>query len=1061
MFYPLRQSLAIKRASLMMVSAALTSLLISGCSGGDGGTSFSSDAESPDPVVLDIPIAYIKRAVPVADENGAITIDNIADPIEMFAGARLLVRPRSSNLANEIDLTDRIVDIIVTELDADPLLLGIDIKDIESSFDGTRLIFAVRAIPDIENNNEPELFTWNLWTYDFDSDQVNYLIDSPLIRDEGAVSGSGHDMAPHYLTDDRIVFSSSRQSAIQEKQLNEGRGQRYSAVSELSNNSQAVALHTYDPDSGEITQISLNRTVDIDPSTLESGEIIFSRLDSSRQVSLYQINPSGSQVSALYGANSGDLLAAEESSEGNTDRIHFLQPREMPDGRILTLIRAQNQNQPGGDLALVDTEGFVDLLTTIFDYQGSESRAQIALSDIEINALDELSPGGKYLAAYPLKDGSNRVLVSWSPCRVVNSEGLFIPCSIADEDDTIIADGETVGQFQAAPPLFGLWIYDANEGTQLPVVLAEEGFIISEIVVAEPRSFPSTPDETDIFDASLAAENKGIIIIDSVYNQDEGLVSYAPLGIRAYAEPGTFAYADRPARFMRVLQPVPIPNDDVLDDLPNAGGRYGLLEILGYVPIEPDGSVTVKVPANTPLMLNVLDANGRRISPRHDHWLQVAQGEILRCVGCHDANSDTPHGRLDSQPVSSNPGAISLNTGLEGFIGATPSLFASELGQTMAEVYELRKPDDDDSQTVRELQLELTYSDEWTDTTTLSADDDIDLSYDINWEIPEANAIISPNLDPELQGRIVINYSDHIQPLWERERSITQDDLEVLGPTGTAVTNCIGCHTSSGDTLVPAGQLDLTDGISDGIFTRSYLDLTRNDNELWITSSGGLADRQRICTEIDENGIELPIAQFFTVRSSVNRGSAIASNGFFNCFEGDSATDCGTFIQDTSAPPANCTDDGGTISDNGSLTTKVTPETFDEVQALMAALETPLSLTDDPQLMSVLRNNCADCHSSTGSSPNMFLHAETATDINDPVDVDNANNTAYDSLKDYINLVNPAASTFVFRLATQNHQCGDTAACDALAVVMEQAITNFSDAVPEEAITDVVSGGLN
>ncbi|ARN72792.1 hypothetical protein BST96_00900 [Oceanicoccus sagamiensis] len=1015
----------------------LACVFLTACGGGGGGTSLSSSDESPDPVVLDIPIAYIKRPV-VVDDNGDIAVNNLADPIELFDGARLLIRPRSSNLAEEIDLTDRIIEIIVAEEGADPALLGLDIKDLESSFDGSTLVFAVRAIPDIENNNDPELFTWNLWTYRFDTDQIGYVIDSPLIRNEGAESGGGQDIAPHFLTDDRIVFSSSRQSAIQEKQLNEGRGQRYSAVSEVNGNAQAMALHIYDPGNGELAQISLSRNFDLDPATLESGEIIFSRLNSNRQYSLFQINPSGGQLSALYGSNSSDVIAAEESTEGNNESIQFLQPRELPDGRILTLIRPQNQSQPGGDIAIINTQGFVDILTTVLDYDGSDERGQVALSDIDINALDELSPGGKYLSAYPLKDGTGRVLVSWSPCRIENSEGLYIPCSIADSDDQID------DAFVAAPPLFGLWIFSPNDGTQLPVVLAEEGFIISEVVIAEPRSFPTTPDEEGVFDPVLAAENQGVIIIDSIYNLDDGVSPSAPLGIAAYSEPGTFAYAERPARFIRVIQPVPIPNDDVLDDLPNAGGRYDLLEILGYVPVEPDGSVTVKVPANTPVMLNILDENGRRISTRHDNWLQVAQGEILRCVGCHDSSSDIPHGRLDSQPASSNPGAIALSTGLEGFIGADPALFASELGQTMAEVYELRKPDDDDTKTVRDLQLELTYIDEWTDRSVHIPDPDIDLSYDSSWDIPEANAIIAPNLDPALQGRIVINYNDHIQPIWERERTITQDGLEVLGPNGTAVTNCIGCHSSDNDTRVPAGQLDLSSTIADGIFTRSYLELTRPDNEQWINSTGAVADRQRLCTELDDNGNELTVALSFNVSASVNRGSALASRNFFNCFEVNNTDQCGAFIQDLSVPPSNCTDDGGTVSENGALTTKVTPGTFAEAQALMAALDTPLSLTDDPQLMSVLRTHCASCHSVAGGE---VPHSDSDDDI------------AYNELVNSINLVNPAASTFVIRLSVQNHQCGDAAACDALGVVMEEAISTFASAVPEETISNVVSGG--
>ena len=1018
--------------------------VLAACGGGEGSgnITLTTSEEKPDPVVLEIPIAYIKRPLPDAEsDNNSLAVNNLFDPVQLFPGARLFVRNRSSSQSEEVELTDRIVEIIAAEEGVEADELAVDIKDLDVSFDGKTLIFAVRAIPDIENNDEPELHTWNLWTYNFETDTVNYLISSRLVRNEGASSGGGQDMAPHFLTDDRIVFSSTRQSAVQERQLNEGRGQRYSAVSILDNNVQAVALHVYDPDSGDIAQISLSQTLDVDAAARQSGEVVFSRLNRNRQISLYQINPSGARLTPLYGSESGDLVAREESTQGNSERIHFLQPRELPNGRIMTLLRSNAEDQLGGDIALINTDGFAELFTAIRGYEGTDTRAQTPLSTIEINALDPLSPGGRYLTAYPLRDGTNRVLVSWSSCKVINGEQSIIPCSIMTFDDRITPEGESEPRFVAAPPTYGIWIFDPDEGTQLPVILAEAGFVVSEIIAAEPRNFPTIPDEEGVFDPVLASENKGKIVINSVYNQDGQLANFGPLGIAAYSEPGTVPYSNRPARFLRVLQPIPIPNDDVLDDQPNSGGVYPLQEIIGYVPIEPDGSVTVKVPANTPLLLNVTNADGRRIGNRQQEFVQVAPGEILRTTGI-------PSGRLDNQPPSLNPGAVSLGSGLEGFVGTDPALFASELGQSMADVYELRKPDNDTSLTVRDLQLQITYSDEWTDRGRLTPDGDIDLSYDSNWDIDPAYPIIAPNLDPALQGRIVIHYDDHIQPIWERSRVITQEGFQVLAPDGTAATSCVSCHSSLGNTVVPAGQLELTGeevaDVGDGIFTRSYLELTRADNELWITSTNGVADRQRICTETDADGNTLTTTEFFRVNPSVNRGSALASRAFFNCFEVNNSANCGAFMQDTSAPPANCSDDGGMVDSGGSLTTKEIPESFADAQALMATLDPPLSLTDEPQLMFLLRANCSNCHSRLGG---LVPHS------------DSDDNIAYNSLRNYINLVNPAASTFVFRLATLNHQCGTADQCASLAMLVEQAITNLADAVPAEEISNVVPGG--
>ena len=50
-----------------------------------------------------------------------------------------------------------------------------------------------------------------------------------------------------------------------------------------------------------------------------------------------------------------------------------------------------------------------------------------------------------------------------------------------------------------------------------------------------------------------------------------------------------------------------------------SGAAFGatnyMREILGYAPIEPDGSVRIEVPANVAFRMEVLDANARRIVP--------------------------------------------------------------------------------------------------------------------------------------------------------------------------------------------------------------------------------------------------------------------------------------------------------------------------------------------------------------------------------------------------------------------------------------------------------------
>ena len=174
-------------------------------------------------------------------------------------------------------------------------------------------------------------------------------------------------------------------------------------------------------------------------------------------------------------------------------------------------------------------------------------------------------------------------------------------------------------------------------------------------------------------DADLFAESVGVLHIRSVYDIDGSAI----VDIEALADPGLTPADNRPARFVRLVKAVSIPDEDIVDLDGTAFGRSQaqlMREILGYADIEPDGSVRVKVPANVPFWVDLLDANGRRISARHNNWMQVRPGEEKTCVGCHDINnSEAPHGRPDAQPASLNLGAP-----LDGspFPNTEPALFA-------------------------------------------------------------------------------------------------------------------------------------------------------------------------------------------------------------------------------------------------------------------------------------------------------------------------------------------------------------------------------------------------
>mgnify|MGYP000019751187 CR=1 FL=1 len=191
------------------------------------------------------------------------------------------------------------------------------------------------------------------------------------------------------------------------------------------------------------------------------------------------------------------------------------------------------------------------------------------------------------------------------------------------------------------------------------------------------------------FPAELLTEAVGILHIRSVYDLDG--TDAAPGGIAAVRNPASGSYATRPARFLRIEKVVSQPDQDTRDVPGTAfgpnGRRFGMRDILGYAPIEPDGSVKVKVPANVAFAISVLDKDGRNLNGvlgnRHTNWLQVMPGETLECNGCHNPNA-TPriaHGRT-GLTAAANAGAP--NTGTP-FPNTNPLLAPFDIGETMAQ----------------------------------------------------------------------------------------------------------------------------------------------------------------------------------------------------------------------------------------------------------------------------------------------------------------------------------------------------------------------------------------
>jgi hypothetical protein len=420
-------------------------------------------------------------------------------------------------------------------------------------------------------------------------------------------------------------------------------------------------------------------------------------------------------------------------------------------------------------------------------------------------------------------------------------------------------------------------MYDPATQTQLPIVIGEEGVLIGDVVAAQPRSNPSSiPDKiagVDL-DADLVAEGAGILNIRSVYDID----GVAAVNISAVADPVQTSPAARTARFLRVEKAVSIPDEDTVDLDNTAFGpniQQGMREIVAYAPIEPDGSVRVKVPANVALAVSVLDVNGRRVSPRHQNWLQVLPGQELTCNGCHAPPSNLSHGRGDSFAAAY---AGAAGTGVP--FPNTVATFSPDVGETMAQTRTRVSCQTDCA--ALEPSVDLVYDDVWTDAAVATPGASFAYRYANLLTTAPVNVNCISNWTPAC--RIVINYEMHVHPLWSVVRQVIDpnDGVTVLEDRTCAQSGCHAPVDAMNAPMVPAGQLDLTDGLSpdEADHFNAYRELLFADNQQELVN-GALQDRQ---VQIGVDAMGNPIFAPVSIGASMSSGGARLSR-FFSCFD--------------------------------------------------------------------------------------------------------------------------------------------------------------------------------
>ncbi|MEI7899746.1 MAG: SUMF1/EgtB/PvdO family nonheme iron enzyme [bacterium] len=164
---------------------------------------------------------------------------------------------------------------------------------------------------------------------------------------------------------------------------------------------------------------------------------------------------------------------------------------------------------------------------------------------------------------------------------------------------------------------WGIYLVDIFDNM---VLLAEQpGYALFE-----PVPFRKTPKPPVINDKVNLASKDATLVLADVYSGPglEGVPRGTVKKLRLYA----FHYA-----YNGVGGHINIGID----------GPWDVHRILGTVPVNADGSAMFKVPANTPIAIQPLDAEGRALQVMRS-WYTAMPGEKLTCMGCHEEQNSTP-----------------------------------------------------------------------------------------------------------------------------------------------------------------------------------------------------------------------------------------------------------------------------------------------------------------------------------------------------------------------------------------------------------------------------------
>jgi hypothetical protein len=368
-------------------------------------------------------------------------------------------------------------------------------------------------------------------------------------------------------------------------------------------------LYEINVDGTSLRQLTDGPFNDIEPTYLADGGILFCSDRCNRWVNCWL-----TKVAVMYRCDGDGSNIRQLSSNSE----HENTPWPLPDGRVLY------QRWEYVDRSQVH---YHHLWTTNPDGTG------------QMVYYGNMRPGTVMIDAKPIPDTSNVVAV-FSPGHGKREHAGAITIVSAKKGPDELSMTRRISKkdnYRDPYPLSSkhfLVAQDASlllmdeQGTISPIYQLPDQLAKAGVTCHEPRPIKPRIREKMIPTRKAPQETTGKLILTDIYN-----------GRRM----DSIERGDIKKLLVLETLPMPIHYTGGMDPV-SFGGTFTLERVMGTIPVEPDGSAYMELPALRSFFFVALDENDDTIK-RMQSFLTVMPGETTSCVGCHERRTQTPENR--------------------------------------------------------------------------------------------------------------------------------------------------------------------------------------------------------------------------------------------------------------------------------------------------------------------------------------------------------------------------------------------------------------------------------